>query len=317
MKRRFYILYLFPLLLLQGCFVADNFFIEAEPSAEKSLQTKAEEAVQNFIKKDLEGEKYVPYGYSALKIVKPVELIAIDSLELDAVRNPTDTLLKRKINALKKEVYQKGIRREIKIDHFFTLQTDSARLTIIENQYTLNDSVIVMASKPKIILDLPLVYEGILNYYFNEHTIFISNSYANSRLLSLEFYAYFKKEIDQLPSIQEKSALLKNTLNICSIVKKTGEFDQAYTLRLLYEDYIRNERTDISDFKPLFYSDLYETMSNIDSATTGYYFYHKFSGIYNDSFDTTSVQLNFNPYYQLTHIMPLEMPVEFYLKNLE
>jgi hypothetical protein len=315
MKKSIYLLYFIPLFTLSGCFVADNFFIEEPPLPEKSLQTKTEEAVQKTINLALEDELYTPYGFSTIKIIKPIEIVRLDSLEKLKKSTPEDTALNSKIKTLEKEIAAHNLERRIKIDHFFTLQSDTLNLTILENQYLLNDTISVIDTKPKIILDVPLTYQEILNYYFNEYTIFISSSYTDSRRLSREFYAYFKKEIDRLSTIQEKSALLKNTLNLCLIVKKNGEFNQADALKLIFEDYIISERQDISSFSPIFYSDLYETLNKEDSTTTGYYFFHTFSGEYNGVIDTTEVMIRFNPYYQLVDITPLEKPIDNYLNS--
>lgn len=308
-----------PFLLLTSCFIADELFLENNDADQsEDLQKKAEQAVQTYIKSDYSDEHiYKPYGFSAIKIIKPLPLAELEQLEIDVKNSPADSTIKREYEAKKALVKEREIRRTIEIEHFFTVQDDSATIEVIEATYFLNDTFGVKTHNLQAYLPIPVSYESVLNYYFNEYTIFMARTYSEGRKLSNQFYKFFKTELENREGMNEKSAFLRHILDICAVVMKTGEFNQNYMTRSLVEHYIRSQREDIEAYEPLDYTVLYESRQEDSNELIGYYFFHKFSGTYNEVPDTNVVLVEFSPFYEVSQVFQMNQPFEYYNKPKE
>jgi hypothetical protein len=298
---------------MQGCFVANQFFVP-EPEETIDLQTQAELNAAENTKASLKNEIYKPYGFSSLKIKKPIALLELEQLESELALSPGDTTLMRKVAEKKTYIKTRRIERTANFDHFFTLANDSTEmLSILEVNYSFNDTMAVKKMIPKIFLELPNSYELMIDYYFNEYTIFIAQTYAEGKKMSRTFYRFFKDQLETYETIERKSAFLKHTLEICRLVKLTGKFDQDFIVQSLFQTHLSEKRTDITDYDPLDFSDLYETKNNANDSIVGYYFFHKFSGNYADQKDTNVVLVEFSPHYEVGQIFQLENPFESYI----
>ena len=303
-------------IILSSCFVADEIFLEKEStSASDNLQLKSENAVRAYIQADLTKESnYLAYGFSDIKIIKPLAIAELEDLENQLKSSPHDTILKTQYLEKKAYVRKMELERVIELDHFFTIEKDSNSIQILELTYFLNDTFGVRSFEPEILLSIPKDYKTVLDYYFNEYTIFMARSYSEGRKLSLNFYHFFKERLEQLETVQAKSKFLRHVLDICRIVKITGEFNQNFVLQTLLKNFILTEREDITNYEALEFSDLYETRNNDNNELLGYYFFHKFIGTYNTKLDTNVVLVEFSTYYEVDQIFQMDQPFENYIK---
>lgn len=300
-------------LFIPGCFIANELLLDDEEYTTETLQTKAEVRATEKTQSILNNEIYNPYGFSPLKIIKPVELIELEKLEKELKASPADTALKAAYSEKKRFVDEAGIERKAELDHVFTLENDSTGvISVLEFKYTFNDTLAVINMDPKVFLKLDQSYRTVLDYYFNEYTIFNATTYAEAKRLSHNFYAFFKTQLESYQSLDEKSAFFKHTINICSLVKLTGKFDPNYLTQELFKNYIAENRKDITDYESLAFSDLYETKNNVNDSIVGYYFFHKFIGNYASQKDTNVVLVEFSPYYEVGQIFQLENSFESY-----
>lgn len=312
MKKR-YLLLLGLVLFLYGCPIADEIFLPSkEKPASLSLQERSELAVTTRIKSQLENESYEPYGFSAIKIIKPKAIIELEQLEEKLKQTPKDSALYKEVQKKQDDIREKNIESKITIDHIFSLTKDSNQTTLLEVEYLLGDTLAVQKIKPKIQLKLPIIYHSILPYYFNEYTIFATDSYAEGRKLSRAFFRFYKTKLETFNEIDEKSAFLKHALSMSLYVKQIGKFDHDYIKKNLFDQYLSDNYSTISDYKPLNYSALYETRKEGDNSLVGYYFFHEFIRTFNAETDTNVVVVEMNPYYQIHNVSQLDKPFETY-----
>ena len=318
MRLRIFIAIMFSGLLLQSCFIADQLLVEEpEETTTINIQAVAEKNIADKIKSQLKNEIYKPYGFSQLSIIKPVEILNLEKMEAQLKKTPQDTALSSRIKKEKELIRKMGIERSAKLEHFFALTTDSSGINVMEIEYTLNDTLGVKATSPQIILTVPSDYQLMIDYYFNEYTIIIAQSYAEGKKMSRTFYKFFKDQLETYTTVEEKSNFLKHTLDICKMVKLKGNFDQDFIVQSLLKSYIKNERTDITDYKPIVFSELLETRNNADNSVVGYYFFHKFIGNYENQKDTNVVLVEFSPFYQVDQVFQLEGSFESYTAKTE
>lgn len=298
---------------LQGCFIADELFEEEEQASDQlDLQATAEKNISKEIQSEIGEDKYTPYGFSQLKVIKPLEFVKLEDMELQLRLHPKDSTLMDSIQKQKDFIRKNKIERTAEMSHFFTLITDTTNINILEAKYTLNDTLGVMKMDPEIVLSVPKKYQLMIDYYFNEYTIIIARSYTEGKQLSKSFYRFFKDQLETYKRVDQKSAFLKHTLDICTMVKFKGNFDQDYIVQTVLQKFIKNERKDIQNYAPLKYSTLYETKNNADDSVVGYYFFHKFIGNYAEQKDTNVVLVEFSPYYQVEQIFQLDDTFESY-----
>lgn len=301
------------LAILNACTITDDLFLEREDPP-INLQHTAELNVVKFIKTQLDSnEVYKPFGFTSLKIVKPLAFSQLEELEQELKSDPTDSLIIRQINAKKAYIKEEQLERSANLDHVFTITSDTSSISILELNYKLNDTLGVIDWMPKIALNVPTSYSLIIEYFFKEHTIFIAPTYNEGRALSQSFYRFFKEHLETYKSIDEKSAFLKHTLNVCLELKALGQFNQNKITQALFQRHIRENRTELKEYIPIEFSDLYETKNNSDSSLVGYYFFHKFSGNYSNQIDTNLVLVEFSPYYEVGKIFQLEGTMESYI----
>lgn len=304
---------------LQSCFITDVFFAEEEQEEadQIDLQSKAEENVTKKILLEIEDDEYTPYGFSQLKVNKPLELVQLEELELQSRLHPQDTTLRMKIKNQKDFIRKNKIERTAELSHFFTLITDTLNINVLEAKYILNDTLGIIKMNPEIALTVPKSYQLMIDYYFNEYTIIIARTYTQGKQLSRSFYRFFKDQLETYDRVDQKSTFLKHTLDICTMVKFKGDFDQEYIVQTVLQRFIRNDRKDIKDYTPLKYSTLLETKNNTDNKVIGYYFFHKFIGNFADQKDTNVVLVEFSPHYQVDQIFQLDDTYESYINQLK
>ncbi len=306
---------IFLFVAFQSCYIADTIFLipiqeEAEP---ESLQTKCENQIKKYIAERSPKEIYNSYGFSELKIIKPVELVQLEELEEKALNDPSNKNLQEEYNQKKAIIEELGIKTSIELGHLFTLSSDSTGLSILEVEYTLNDKLQVTDMHPKILLIVPLDYSRVTDYFLKEYTIFNAPTYEEAKNLSTQFYNFFKEKMETYPTVSTKSSFLHHALDICKIVQDQRVFDQNFISQSVFKTYLQKNRTDIKNYTAMEFSPLYET--NKDDSLLGYYFFHKFMGSYRDVLDTNVVLVEFSPYYQVDKIFQLTETFESYTTN--
>lgn len=302
-------------LSFQSCYIADSIFLVPSQTAEeeKSLQVKCETNVKEYIAERAAKELYTSYGFSELKIIKPLEIAQLEALEEKALNDPTNKSLQDEYSQKKAVIEERGIKTTLELGHLFSLASDSTGLSILEIDYTLNDQLQVIDIHPKILLTLPLDYAKVTDYFMQEYTIFNAPTYEEAKNLSIQFYNFFKEKMETYPIVSTKSDFLHHALDICKIVQDQRVFDQNYIAQSVLKSYVEKNRTDIIDYRALEFSPLYET--NKDDSLVGYYFFHKFMGSYRDVLDTNVVLVEFSPYYQVDKIFQLTGTFESYTTN--
>ncbi len=308
------ILPLITLFLLSSCFIADELLVtDTTKETTTDLQSIAEQNIASQIKRELgETDQYKSFGFSQLIITKPIAIAELDELEKQAAINPSDTSYKRKIEQKSSEIRALRLERTANLDHIFSIKSDSLTIHLLELSYRLNDTLGVIDSRPTLIIDLPITYELILEYYFNEYTLFMAPTYSEARKLSRAFYTFFKDELERRSTITSKSNFFKHILDICLEVKDLGEFDQNKIAQQLFSLYLREQRQDIAAYESLGFSQLYETKNNDDNSIVGYYFFHKFSRSFEEQRDSNLVLVEFSPYYEVTQVFQLDGELEDY-----
>lgn len=305
-------------IFVNSCLITDEIFLPEPTPPEPTLQQKSETAVQFYIQQKLGTETYKAYGFSNIVIHEPVELKKLDSLlakqaELKKNKITVDTNLNQAIETQRNHIDLYKIKRWIDVDHFFTLKFAANKLMVIEANYILNDTLAVTSFKPKIMLETTAEYEEALNYYFFEYSIFLSPNYRDARMLSNNFYAFFKSRQNTLVDIAAKGEFLQHSLKMTKFVKETGEFN----LQKITEKEIIAHNTiskdSIAEYEPRRFSLLYEKSE--EQNVIGYYIFHKFIGRIAGTIDEFVMQVDFNPYYQIEKITMLPKPYETYFNN--
>ncbi len=299
--------------LLSGCIIADSLFTTPNDANYVDLQTKSEEA----IKESLQNEKgdsatYKPYRFTRLVVKEPKEITEFDALEKQLKKNPSDTSLLRKVTEKKEFIRENGIERTARLNHFYKIENEKGDITVVSADYIMNDTLGVKSYTPRAILELDVSYKQIIDYYFNQYSIFKANTYAEGKELSISLYNYFEAEFDRKATITERSTFLKHTFNVCRLVKENGNFNPSVVTQLLFRKYIEDERKDILEYKSQKFSPLYETRDNEKNELIGYYFFHQFNAIQNDATATSVVLVEFSPYYKVENVFQLDGTFESY-----
>ncbi|OIQ24632.1 MAG: hypothetical protein BM555_07035 [Crocinitomix sp. MedPE-SWsnd] len=300
--------------LLSSCYFVDDIF-DPSPAKEPSLQELSEKSIAEYLSTK-EDQKYDPYGFGEIKITKPIDIAELEKLEKQrkdqGFSNPE---LDSSIAQKKRFVEQNNIERTINLDHFFTFTDTNERCVVYETTFTLNDTLGVKNVRAKIMQPIEENYTSILSYFFYEKAIFLAASYQESKVLSRNFYAFFKAELENRKDMTEKSAFLLHALKITRQVKIKGKFDQQDVMERQIGYYMRNDRPDITDYENVEFSDLYETIDENSNEISGYYFFHKFIGNFNEVNDTNVVLIEFNPFYEIGNIYQMDRPFGDYFKN--
>jgi len=297
---------------LSSCFIADSIFLDLEPKKE-SLDSKIEKEITSYILKNSEDYIYKNYGFSELIIKKPAEMVVLDELKRKQTLDSTQIQINQQIETLDSIIKVKNIRYTLEMDHVYSLKNKLTNITeLFETKFTLADSINVTSLKP--LLNLKLSEEDLVIFenYFYEFPIFVSGHYSESKALSIEFYNYFKQHQDQLIGVKQKSNFLAHTIKLCKDVKVDGVFDQTYFLLKLADNKIRSDST-ISNYKSIEYSPLFETI--IDETLVNYYFFHRFINSNNNTLDTSSVYVEFSPYYELKSISTPGKTYNYYFND--
>ncbi|MEO9532970.1 MAG: hypothetical protein ABJG68_15560 [Crocinitomicaceae bacterium] len=294
---------------LSSCYFVDDIFDPPTPK-EPSLYEKAKKSIGNYLQ-DQKNYIYDPYGFGELVIKKPIDIVELEKLEKEYQSNPS-AKLDSAITEKKRLIELYNIERTIELDHFFTYQDSTGVMTVYETRFTLNDTLGVKDVSAKIKLDLEHKYQSILDFFFYERPIFLTTSYQDSKILSQNFYAFFKAELERQGSIEEKSEFLLHTLEVTRQIKLKGKFDQQYVLERFSTDHMTDNRPDIEEYENLQFSDLYQTTLENSEDVESYYFFHKFIGSFKEQKDTNVVLIEFSPYYEINNIYQMDRPFAQY-----
>ncbi|MCB9224779.1 MAG: hypothetical protein H6582_11415 [Crocinitomicaceae bacterium] len=307
----------FTLILLLGFFMNSCYFLndilDPPKPKEPTFQEKCEKAVSEYIKTTVPGT-YKPYGFGAITIHKPIEIVDLERMEKENEEKPSYKLQK-KIERQKKIIKRENIERTVDLDHFFTIKDANSKVKVFETNFLLNDTLGMKDLSAKIILELPTGYDEILDYFFFEYNIFLTHSFVESRELSANFYAFFKKELETQQNMLDKSDFLLHCLKLTKAIKDRGAFDQQGITQVIAQEHITTARKDIMDYNSLQFSPLYENSDENSNSLKGYYFFHKFIGNYSGTQDTNVVLIEFSPYYQIQNIYQMDRPFEQYFNK--
>ena len=299
---------------LTSCFFVDDIFDPPTPE-EPSLQELSEKSVQSFLSKK-QGVTYMPYGFSEIKINKPIEIIELEALQKQKQEQSLNNAnLDLNIAQKKLLIEENNIERTVVVDHFFTFTDAAKQTTVYETTFTLNDTLGVKDLRAKIKQEIEPDYVSILSFFFYEKPIFLGSSFQESKILSQNFYAFFKAELERKELISDKSSFLLHALEITREIKIKGEFQQQNTLERMVTNFITKERGDIENYKNIEFSNLFETKNEENESVQGYYFFHKFMGKFDGTLDTNVVLIEFNPFYQIDEIYQMDRPFAPYFKN--
>ena len=299
---------------MSSCYFVDDIFDPDEPE-EESLQQKTQNNVKSYLG-NIANQAYQPLGFSPITIVKPIELIELEELQAKADKRTVPSAQDDSLIAVKKRFIEENrIHLTIQLDHFFTLKDTLGETTIYESTFFLDDTLKVVNLSNKIKLKISADYVSILDMFFYEQPIFISSSYQESKILSQNFYGFFKNELEQKNDLRSKSEFLMHVLKITREVKIKGAFEQQEVMEKQSKEYLKNDRQDIQAYQSVLFSPLYETINNADTTVLGYYFFHKFIGNYNEKLDTNVVLIEFSKFYEIEKIYQMDRPFDQYFEN--
>jgi hypothetical protein len=305
------------LLLLLGFGMNSCFFLndilDPPKEPEPTLQDKSEKSVSDYIRENVPGT-YRAYGFGRLTVRKPIEIVELEQMEKEN-ETKKSYKLQKKIDRQKKIIERNNIERMVELDHFFTIKNENGKVTVFETNFLLNDTLGVKDMSAKILLKLPDGYEEVLDYFFFEYNIFLTHSYVESRELSQNYYAFFKKELENQTSMTDKSAFLLHCLKLTKQIKDRGEFDQQAIMESFAQEHIRTKRKDIIDYNAMNFSPLYQNAEEGKDIPMGYYFFHKFIGSYEGAQDTNVVLIEFTPHYEIQNIYQMDRPFDQYFKD--
>lgn len=286
-------------LTLSSCFIADNMFLENEIPKE-SLDTKVKNEISTYIKENSENYIYKNYGFSELVIKKPAELIVLDDLKRQLKTDSNQTDINAQIIQVENIIKEKNLRYNLEMDHVYSLKNkQSGKIELFETQFTLADSIKVKSITPLLNAILSTNDVSIFEDYFYEKPIFSTGTYSENKALSIQFYNFLKQHQNELTSIVEKSKFLSHSLKLCKEIKTDGSFDQDYYV-LKITDIEMSKDSTLLNYTPLEYSPLFETI--INEKLVNYHFFHSFINSPNGISDTSSVYIEFSPYYELRSI---------------
>ena len=299
------------IMLLSGCFIADDIFIEPEPPKPPSLQKSCEEAVELYIRERAGTKTYRPYGYTQVVIQVPQELINLEEMEQDRELGfgegaKTDSI----IAARRLYVETNNIQRTATIEHFFTLKDANGYLEVLEVKYVLNDTFAVIDFEPITMLRISDYYEQAVSFFFHRYNLFSSPDINEARKLSNAFYSFFYNQLDREEGVDARSAFYFNCLKITEEVRATGVFDANRIAQLLAKDALVNSVPSTVQLISLQFSPLYEKSS--ENAIQGYYIFYKFSQVTNGVTDTAAMRFDFTPYYEIESKTLLDPPFDNY-----
>jgi hypothetical protein len=297
------------LILLQGCYFADDLFLENPPPAVPALQDRCEDAVEAYIRGRITSEQYTPFAFSDAIVYVPEELAELEKKEEVHVFG-ADPRQDSMIVAERKYVEANRIQRTAQIEHFFTLKTVTGNLQIVEAKYTLDDTLGVFDFTPVTLLEVPDYYETALHYFFHNYTIFDTPYINESRKLSNDYYKFFKEGLEQKNGVQARSDFYYLCLKITEMVRLSGAFDPNQVAQaLVHDDQVATVSEDLRQ-KDIDFSPLYE--KRVDSGVQGYYIFYKFSQTFEGNVDTAVLRFDFSPYYEIESKAAVSPPFDSY-----
>ena len=262
---------------LTGCFIAEELLVPPPDPPPIPLENRVQTTIATYIQEKSPGETYLAHTYSEVAVIKTPELIRFEEIqeELQSPVNPDSVMLKKQADSLSTRIRKYDLGRKMKTTHFYTLSDTLGQLHIVRSVFFLNDALEVVKNIPEVLLTVDASYREILDFYINEHTLLYADTYSESRILSQDFYSFFKKRLDELTSVSARSEFLHHTLKLCNMAKNLHQFDQQLFLESLVVNYIKDDRKDIENYQYLDFSNLYEksTEDKVDAEQTGYYFF--------------------------------------------
>jgi hypothetical protein len=301
------------LLLFQSCYIADSFFVE-EPPAPISVQKECERSIDKYVRSKSGNLTYTSYGFTQAEIHVPQEIVVLEEMEKNRAEGfldgaDTDSI----ILAKRSYIEENNIQRNAHVEHFYTLRNADESLTILETNFVLDDTFAVINFQPQILLTIPVTYELSLNYYMYEYTVFASEDVIEARRLSNRFYSFFKRRLEELKTIEEKSAFLFHALKATNYVLEKKKFDPEEFVKQLSTELIMQSPELSNSYLPLAFSPLYE--KSYEGKITGYYIFHKFSQTKTDAREIKAIQIDLSPYYEIKSSSFLEAPFDSYFKE--
>ena len=301
--KHYLFLSLFLFTSLSSCLIADDYFTENK-KYKISLDKKVKKEITNYIIENSDNYIYKNYGFSQLIITKPVELIVLDDLKNKQALDSTNIDIKLQISKIEKIIKDKNIRYSLEMDHIFSIKNKlTDEIDLFETNFKLADSITVTETTPLLNIKLTPKKLTIFENYFYETPLFSSTDIQDNKILSEKFYTFLKQHQNNLIGIKIKSNFLDHSLNLCNEIKEDGTFDQSYFLTKLADQKLRSDSS-IINYKSVKYSELFETKDG--ELLVNYYFFHTFIQLENNTSDTSTVYIEFSPYYELTAISEID-----------
>ncbi|MGV6860905.1 MAG: hypothetical protein ACWA41_03985 [Putridiphycobacter sp.] len=312
MNFKFLVIYLVLTLGFSSCILVED-AISDKSTTKGNLESKIQDSVEVYVKKNFPDTKYYKYGFSQLIIHKPLELIQLDSLKQLKENQGSTANLEAQITTLEQDIKKDKIGYWFELDHVFRIKESSSdSVELFESKFFLNDSLRVINSKLLRYNHLSKSEENSYGDFFYEHPIFKAADYYQSQQLSHNFYNYFKLELEKRSGVKNKSEFLTHIIWLCQKIKVKGEFNQDEVLRdLTQQNFIENPK--IESYKSIEFSNLRQI--NEDDKLKNYYFFHKFSHLTDGNVIENAVYVSFSPYYEIEDIFQLEKPFEQYFNE--
>lgn len=297
---------------LHSCLIADDIFYENNGVSMGNLQTKIESNIQNSLKENDSIADYLPYEFTDVKIHKPLEMALVDSLTELKGKNRTDEVT-HQIDSLETLIAENEIEYILETDHYYQFSIPNTDSTYIrESKFMLNQKLELIYELPLLQIETNSEKSEIFYDYFYEEAIFRLGDYQTNYMASIQFYRFFKAQINQINSPYLKSKFLDHTLYLCQKIKDQGEFDQNRVLKEITYQTI-SENPELPNYQSIEFSDLYEI--NESEEVVGYYFFHKFSTSTQSQTDTLVYYVGFNPYYQVVDLRAMQEPYNNYFNE--
>jgi hypothetical protein len=219
----------------------------------------------------------------------------------------------KKIKELDSIRIVQNLKRQISINHVFSINDRRDSTVNLQNvNFILSNELEVIDYVPLYQIEISENEERLFAKFFFKSPILKAYSYEESRRLSTTFYTYFEEEWLKKDNALDRSYFLKHILQIIELVDMTNEFDVQLVAEQVLISHMRTNRSDIVNYKPIDFSQLYEINEN--ETLTGYYFFHTFNYQIDDQTEQMSVYVKFNPFYEVERIVESNQEYDPYQK---
>ncbi len=204
------------------------------PDNKDQLTPKVEQAVENYITNELQGE-YLPYSFGELKIIKPPIFQQLDSLYLVRInlkrqkavlKNQYDSLLldvNSKIDTTKQEINHQKAYHHYEIEHIYLL-TNNKQQKLYDNVFVVLPNYKVSDIHSKMATQITPEEKHLFEDYLARTPLFESFNYARDERLNNLTYDKFEKALEN--DTIHKDQLLHTILYSMEYIKEHNEFDQ-------------------------------------------------------------------------------------------